>query len=145
MRNLAWAIGCLMSVVLAQVVFSQENSQPKSALKPTHRDVHYGPYDRNLLDFWQAESKKPTPVLVSIHGGGFLGGDKGVNSQLLKQCLASGISVAAITYRFSSQAIAPASFQDGARAIQFLRFKAKDWNIDPSRIAATGGSAGAGI
>jgi acetyl esterase/lipase len=145
MRNLAWAIGCLMSVVLAQVVFSQENSQPKRALKPTHRDVHYGPYDRNLLDFWQAESKKPTPVLVSIHGGGFLGGDKGVNSQLLKQCLASGISVAAITYRFSSQAIAPASFQDGARAIQFLRSKAQEWNIDPKRIAATGGSAGAGL
>jgi acetyl esterase/lipase len=83
--------------------------------------------------------------LVSIHGGGFLEGNKNVPPQLLKECLESGISVAAITYRFSNQAIAPASFQDGARAIQFLRFKAKEWNIDPKRIAATGGSAGAGI
>src|SRR5205807_10207144 len=48
-------------------------------------------------------------------------------------------------YRFSNQAIAPAPFQDGARAIQFLRSKAKQWHIDPKRVAATGGSAGAGI
>ena len=35
--------------------------------------------------------------------------------------------------------------QDGARAVQYLRFKAKDFNLDPKRFAATGGSAGAGI
>jgi acetyl esterase/lipase len=112
---------------------------------PTHRDVKYGPHERNVLDFWQAKSDEPAPVLVSIHGGGFLGGDKSVQPQLLKECLDAGISVAAITYRFSNQAIAPASFQDGARAVQFLRAQAKDWNIDPKRLAATGGSAGAGI
>jgi hypothetical protein len=120
--------------------------QPQARVSPpTHRDVKYGPHQRNVLDFWQADSKQPTPLLVSIHGGGFLGGNKSVAPQLLKECLESGISVAAITYRFSNQAIAPAPFQDGARAVQFLRFKAKEWNIDPKRIAATGGSAGAGI
>jgi|GEM_PF-1191497 len=120
--------------------------QPQARVsQPTHRDVKYGPHERNVLDFWQADSKQPTPLLVSIHGGGFLGGNKSIAPQLLKECLESGISVAAITYRFSNQAIAPAPFQDGARAIQFLRFKAKEWNIDPKRIAATGGSAGAGI
>jgi acetyl esterase len=120
--------------------------QPQARVpQPTHRDVKYGPHERNVLDFWQAESKRPAPLLVSIHGGGFLGGNKSVTPQLLKECLASGISVAAITYRFSNQAIAPAPFQDGARSIQFLRSKAKEWNIDPKRIAATGTSAGAGI
>jgi acetyl esterase/lipase len=64
---------------------------------------------------------------------------------LLRQCLESGISVVAITYRLSDQAIAPAQFHDSARAIQFIRHKAKEWNLDPTRIAATGGSAGAGI
>jgi acetyl esterase len=113
--------------------------------QPTHQDVHYGPHGRNLLDFWQADSKQPTPLLVSIHGGGFLSGNKSVAPQLLKECLQSGISVAAITYRFSDQAIAPAQFQDCARAIQFLRYKANEWNIDPKRMAATGGSAGAGL
>jgi acetyl esterase/lipase len=120
--------------------------RPRAQLpQPTHRDVKYGPHARNILDFWQPESKQPTPLLVSIHGGGFLGGNKSVAPQLLRECLQSGISVAAITYRFSNQAIAPAPFQDGARAIQFLRFKAREWNIDPKRLAATGGSAGAGI
>jgi acetyl esterase/lipase len=98
-----------------------------------------------VLDFWKADSKAPTPVLVSIHGGGFVGGNKNVSPQLLKECLAAGISVAAINYRYSTQAIAPAPFHDGARAVQFLRSRAGDWNIDPKRFAATGGSAGAGI
>jgi acetyl esterase len=112
---------------------------------PTFENVRYGPHERNVLDFWQAQSARPTPVLVSIHGGGFLAGNKSVPPQLLKGCLDAGISVAAINYRYSTQAIAPAPFHDGARAVQFLRSEAKDWNIDPKRFAATGGSAGAGI
>jgi acetyl esterase len=147
MRRIAAGTWSVLVVFVAAVsAFSQATGQPKSRmLMPTHRDVHYGPHERNVLDFWQAKPKHPTPVLVSIHGGGFLGGNKGVSSQLLKQCLESGISVAAITYRFSNQAIAPASFQDSARAIQFIRSKAQEWNLDPKRMAATGGSAGAGL
>jgi acetyl esterase len=112
---------------------------------PTHRDVKYGHYDRNVMDVWLAESDKPTPVLVSIHGGGFRGGNKSVSGDLLRQCLESGISVVTITYRLSGEAIAPAQFLDSARAIQFVRHNAKQWNLDPARMAATGGSAGAGI
>jgi acetyl esterase/lipase len=125
---------------------SSPQVQPQARpTQPVRQNVRYGPHERNVLDFWQADSNQPTPLLVSIHGGGFLQGNKSVPQQLLKECLASGISVAAISYRYSSQAIAPASFQDGARAVQFLRSKAKEWNIDPKRIAATGTSAGAGI
>jgi acetyl esterase/lipase len=116
-----------------------------TGIPPTERDVHYGPHERNVLDFWQAKSDNPTPVLISIHGGGFRQGDKGIGGWLLKECLDSGISVAAITYRFSQQAIAPAPFEDGALAVQFIRSRAKEWNLDPTRVAATGGSAGAGI
>jgi acetyl esterase/lipase len=120
--------------------------QPKPKLPPpTFENVKYGPHERNVLDFWQAKSEQPTPALVSIHGGGFVQGNKSVGPFILKDCLDNGISVAAINYRYSTQAIAPAPFQDGARAVQFLRSKAKEWNIDPKRFAATGGSAGAGI
>ena len=97
------------------------------------------------MDVWLAKSDKPTPVLVSIHGGGFRGGNKSVSGGILKACLESGISVVAITYRLSDEAIAPAQFHDSARAIQFIRHNAKKWNCDPARFAATGGSAGAGI
>jgi acetyl esterase/lipase len=139
------SIGSLNGKATIKVPDARE-AQPRAILQPpTHANVKYGPHERNVLDFWQAASKQPTPVLVSIHGGGFVAGNKSVQPQLLKDCLDSGISVAAINYRYSTQAIAPAPFEDGARAVQFLRSKAKDWHIDPKRFAATGGSAGAGI
>lgn len=114
-------------------------------IPPTFTDVHYGPHARNVMDVWLAESDKPRPVLISIHGGGFRKGDKSVSSGVLRECLKSGISVVAITYRFSDEAIAPASFHDSARAVQFVRHHAKEWGINPAKVAATGGSAGAGI
>ncbi len=114
--------------------------------KPTSENAKYGPHERNVIDFWKADTKEPAPVLVFIHGGGFLAGSKeGVAPQTILQCLASGVSFASINYRYSSQAIYPAPMLDGARAIQFLRSKAKEWNIDAKRIGAFGGSAGAGI
>ena len=121
------------------------NAQRRPAIPPTHADLKYGPHRRNVMDVWLAKSDTPTPVLVSIHGGGFRGGNKSVSGGLLKSCLDSGISVVAITYRLSNEAIAPAQFLDSARAVQFIRHNAKQWNLDPTRIAATGGSAGAGI
>lgn len=121
------------------------NTQTRPAIRPTHPDVQYGPHGRNVMDVWLAKSDKPTPVLVSIHGGGFRGGNKSVSGGILRACLESGISVVAITYRLTDEAIAPAQFHDSARAIQFIRHNAKKWNCDPTRLAATGGSAGAGI
>src|SRR5690348_3031585 len=76
--------------------------------RPTHENVKYGPHERNVMDVWLAKSDKPTPVLVSIHGGGFRNGNKSVSPDLLKKCLDSGISVVAITYRLTNTAIAPA-------------------------------------
>ena len=112
---------------------------------PTYSDIQYGPHARNLMDVWVVESSTPAPVLLSIHGGGFRRGEKGINSRLLRECLASGIAVVALTYRFTDEAIAPAQFHDAARAVQFVRHNAAAWNMDPSRMAATGGSAGAGL
>jgi acetyl esterase/lipase len=66
----------------------QPKVQPKGSLPPpTFEDVRYGPHERHVLDFWQAPSGRPTPVLVSVHGGGFVAGDKSVPPQLLKDCL----------------------------------------------------------
>jgi len=113
---------------------------------PTHAGVKYGPHERNVLDFWRADTDEPAPVLVFIHGGGFLGGSKSdANPEAIAECRRSGISFASISYRYSNQAPYPAPMHDGARAIQFLRSKAAEWNIDPQRIGAYGNSAGAGI
>jgi acetyl esterase/lipase len=113
---------------------------------PTFADVKYGPHERNVLDFWRADTKEPAPVLVFIHGGGFIAGSKAdVSPNAIEQCMKWGISFASISYRYSKQAPYPAPMLDGARAIQFLRTKAAAWHIDPKRIGAYGGSAGAGI
>ncbi len=110
------------------------------------KNEKYGPHERNVLDLWKAKSDAPTPLVIFIHGGGFRGGDKsGLSKPLLEKCLASGISVAAIHYRLTQTAPFPAAMHDSARAVQHLRHRAKDWNLNPDRFAATGGSAGAGI
>lgn len=102
-----------------------------------------------MLDFYKAASDKPTPLLFFIHGGGWVSGDK-KNPGSLKACLDAGISVVSINYRYSWQAqiagVTPpvkAPLEDAARALQFVRSKAKEWNIDKQRIGASGGSAGA--
>lgn len=135
----------ILSLIFTGQVFAQERPRNRETFKPTHANLKYGPADRNVMDVWLAESDAPAPVLVSIHGGGFRGGNKNISPGLLRQCLDSGISAVAITYRLTDEAIAPAQMMDSARAIQFIRHNAKAWNIDPKRIAATGGSAGAGI
>jgi acetyl esterase/lipase len=110
------------------------------------QNVKYGPHERNVLDLWLAKTAKPAPLLVYIHGGGFYVGDKSsVDPNMLRTCMGLGITVAAINYRYSSQAPYPAPMLDSARAIQFLRCHAAEYKIDPQRVAATGGSAGAGI
>ncbi|HEY2572965.1 MAG TPA: alpha/beta hydrolase [Verrucomicrobiaceae bacterium] len=119
---------------------------PRRQMKATYADVPYGPHERNVIDFYQAKSDKPTPLLFYIHGGGWMAGDK--NGVSPKSYLDAGISVASINYRYISQAqeVSPpvnAPLHDAARALQFVRSKAKEWNIDKERICASGGSAGA--
>lgn len=115
------------------------------ALKPTHADVSYGPHERNVIDLYLAESKTPTPLVLYIHGGGFQGGDKrSVGSQTVASYNAQGWSVAAINYRFTNVIPAPGQYLDCGRALQFIRHNATKYNIDPKRVASTGGSAGAG-
>lgn len=120
-----------------------------AALVPTQANVAYGAHERQVLDFYQAKSAQPTPLLFFIHGGGWVTGDK-KNPGSLKQCLAAGISVVSINYRYSWQAhiagVKPPvewPLSDAARALQFVRSKAAAWNIDKQRIGASGGSAGA--
>lgn len=113
---------------------------------PDVRDAAYGDHPRHVIDLYKAMSDTPTPLVIYIHGGGFRAGSKkSVSPALVAGCLKEGISVAAIQYRLTDSAPYPAAMLDSARAVQFLRSKAKAWNLDPRRFAATGGSAGAGI
>jgi acetyl esterase/lipase len=116
-------------------------------LEPTWANVPYGRHERNILDFYQAKSALPTPVVIYIHPGGWYNGDK-TEWILPEPYLAAGISVVAINYRFVTMAgdLSPpvrAPYTDAMRALQFVRSKSKEWNLDKTRIAVTGTSAGA--
>lgn len=131
-----------------------------SVPKPTKAEVAYGPHGRNVMDFWQAKADTPTPLVFVIHGGGWTGGSKERVDRFadVPKLLDAGISVVAINYRLinrqakaldtnnidlSKNPPVHAPLHDAALALQFVRSKANEWNIDPDRIGAAGGSAGA--
>lgn len=139
---------CAAVPALAQTKAPAKKPAAPAGPKPTMANVPYGTHERQVMDFYKAESDKPTPLVFYIHGGGWMGGDKSKVSGV-KDYLAAGISVTSINYRFVSMAqeagVEPPvkwPLEDAARALQFVRSKAGEWNIDPTRIGATGGSAG---
>src|SRR5262245_59890362 len=149
----------VLVLVMPALVVAQEKEKkappakaPPERLTPNVADYVYGSdSERQRFDFWQAKSDRPTPVVLLIHGGGWKGGDKTLyGTTAIQPFLDAGISVASINYRFIAQAMdqkveppVKACLQDAARALQTIRSKAKEWNLDPTRVGATGGSAGA--
>jgi acetyl esterase len=132
---------------LGFTAFAQDDSDAKKAEivkpKPDIADGKYGEFARNTFDLWKPKSKNRTPLVVFIHGGGLTSGSKEKLSPLqLTKMLEAGFAVMAINYRLTGEAVFPQHFMDAARAIQFARYHAKEFNIDPQRVAATGGSAG---
>ncbi|MFO1064150.1 MAG: alpha/beta hydrolase [Pirellulales bacterium] len=133
----------LMLVPLSSFTAAQEKAADDDGPAPTYANVKYGPHERNAIDFWQASGDSPRPLLVYIHGGGWTAGDKKRKSDAFVPYLKQGISYAAINYRLTPNDPLPAPVHDAARAIQFIKSKAKEWNIKTDRIVLTGGSAGA--
>lgn len=141
--------GLVVPCLSAQEKKDKKDPPPRPAL--TEANVKYGTHERQVIDFWKAKTDKPAPLVLYIHGGGWRGGDKSsLSGPVIEAYLKEGISVAAINYRYVQQGVemkieppVKAPLEDAARALQFIRSKAKDWNIDKKRIGATGGSAGA--
>jgi acetyl esterase/lipase len=143
---------CLFSCIPTALFAQAKAKQAPPRLEPTVANFAYGDAsERQRFDFWQAKSDKPTPVVLLIHGGGWMGGDKSIyGTAAIQPFLDAGISVAAVNYRFILQAMehkieppVKGPLHDAARALQTIRAKAGEWNLDPQRVGATGGSAGA--
>lgn len=116
-----------------------------AGLDPTHRDVRYSDkYDRCVLDFWKVDSEKPAPLVVYFHGGAFKMGDKShfYGHEMLKRYYLKGVAFATANYPFTDKLNPMAIMKQCEQVIVFLRSKAKEWNIDPQRIAVMGVSAG---
>jgi acetyl esterase/lipase len=111
------------------------------------KDVVYGTDDPELqrLDAYLVQGPKPLPVVIEFHGGGWREGTKNDLDQhfgFLRRLLDEGVSLISADYRLTPKAVHPAQVEDAARVVQFVRSRAREWNLDPERIALMGGSAG---
>lgn len=134
-------IAC-MTLLICSDAFSQAGGLP-AGIK-MEKDVPYIPDgdEGQRLDLYLPEvvAEKPLPLIVHIHGGGWMGGSKypcAVAAMVLK-----GYAVASVEYRFSQKAKFPAQIQDCQAAVRWLRAHAKKYNLDIEHVGVIGGSAG---
>ena len=109
------------------------------------KDLEYARYgERSMkLDLYVPEKGDgPFPMIVWVHGGGWLGGDKSDCPLLNLGYCQRGYATASVSYRFSSESPFPAQLEDVKGAIRWIRANAKEYNIDPNRIGVIGASAG---
>lgn len=113
-------------------------------------NLTYGEYERNKFDILLPKNDSSHGLIIYIHGGGFVHGDKAAlyeRKQDIKYFLDNNIAVATINYRYCSNDDSlgvRACLQDVQRAIQYFRFNATNFNIDKERVGCYGISAGAG-
>ena len=113
----------------------------------TTRDIAYAEFGRrNRLDIWRRAdlpADARAPVLLHVHGGAWMIGEKEVQGEiLLSEMARRGWVCATITYRLSPRATWPEHVVDVKRAIAWTRATIAEHGGDPSFIAITGGSAG---
>jgi acetyl esterase/lipase len=137
-----------ISLVLASIfisISSSSNAQPLARSEPEKLlNIPYvkGGTVRQTLDLYLPRNKRaPYPVVVWIHGGSWMHGDKAENC-LPARDLSNDFAIASINYRYSTDASFPAQVHDCKAAIRFLRANAKKYRIDPDRIGVWGSSAG---
>src|SRR4249919_899820 len=101
-----------------------------------------------LLDLWVPASPSPPPLVVWIHGGAWMLGDRRYlpetvrPNQLFEELVAAGLAVATIDYRHALEAQFPAQLHDAKAAIRYLRAYANELGIETERIGVWGESAG---
>lgn len=131
--------------------FSQTNPVIDAFPKGTilHGNVPYNndTLPKHLLDIYLPENAKgKLPLVILIHGGGWLNNDKyadiGYMKKTVAEIVSSGYALASIDYRFSTQAVFPAQMQDCNRAVSFLYDNAEKFGFDKNRFALMGFSAG---
>ncbi|GLH78561.1 hypothetical protein SSBR45G_34700 [Bradyrhizobium sp. SSBR45G] len=105
----------------------------------------YGSDPLQRLDFWQARGGTAAPLVVFVHGGGWMRGDKrnATGAAKVEHLLAQGYAFASIDYRLVPSASVEQQAADVAAAVAWLRNNAGRLGIDPARIVLMGHSAGA--
>ncbi len=109
-------------------------------------DIAYGPNERHRLDVHTStmrRSSAPVPVVVYVHGGGFVRGNRHSSRNVSDYFASLGLVGVNMTYRLAPQDKWPAGSQDVSRAVAWVRENIDDYGGDPSQIYVIGKSAGA--
>jgi acetyl esterase/lipase len=135
----------MISIAFPSYAFTQPGKVNTGNIKRKWLDVEYAVKSQSQkLDIYLPdEGDGPFPVILSIHGGAFKSGDKGDGqvAPMLKG-LKRDYAVVSVNYRLSGESIFPAQIYDVKAAIRWIRANAKQYKLNPDRIAAWGGSAG---
>lgn len=132
---------CIFLSSVAQGV--EENNNYLTGL---HNNIPIGEIDGVSLSiniaFPRVVSDEPRPVLILIHGGGFISGDKSSKNSQIQKLSKLGFVSASAMYRLSPEFRFPAQIEDIQLAIRFLKANAARYHINPERIILSGSSAG---
>jgi len=109
-----------------------------------HHDVAYTPSSdvRQTLDVYAPANAEGAPLLVFIHGGGLLFGDKALAAHVGQRLALEGIVTVAPNHRFSPAVTHPAHVQDAAAAVAWAVANASRFGADPRRLIVAGHSSG---
>ena len=136
MNRLVFLIAALAALTAAQTV-------PENVT--FDKDITYGGRGGPMMDVARPKGAGPFPAVIAIHGGGFRAGQRSSYHSLIFRLAQHGYVAATIDYRLSPRARFPAPVQDAKAAVRFLRANAERFAIDPERVGAVGGSAGANL
>ena len=141
-------VGLVLILLFLTVIFvlAQRQGTAESPKVPdgitVHRDIVYvaDGHERQKLDLYIPDEGENLPLIIWIHGGAWLGGDKTHYNP--REYLKSGYAGASINYRLSQHAIFPAQIEDVKAAVRWLRANAETYRLNPNRFAVWGSSAG---
>jgi acetyl esterase/lipase len=148
LRLICLSVACTLTFNIAT---SQTNRViqffPEGTVLHSNLPYNNDTLQKHLLDIYlPANAKGKLPLVVFVHGGGWLTNDKYADMSYMKKTIAeiinSGFALASIDYRHSTQAVFPAQIQDCNRAVSFLYDNADKYGIDKSRFVVMGFSAG---
>jgi acetyl esterase/lipase len=99
-------------------------------------------YECKLDVYARRNTESPSPTVIVIHGGGWVGGKKETAILWLLPYFEMGFAVVNVEYRLAKVALAPAAVEDCRLALQWVIRNAEKYGFDTTRILVTGGSAG---
>lgn len=118
---------------------------PQEGIQVT-RDVAYGPHPRQILDLFQPDGARRAPVVMFVHGGAFVRGQKSLNGIIYDNVPAffarHGYLGVNVEFRLAPESTYPGGAADLALAVEWVRRSAADYGGDPGRIFLLGHSAG---